>query len=58
DLVLMDCEMPVMNGFEATRAFRQQELKLQKSRKPVIALTAHVLREERQRARDTGMDEV
>ena len=58
DLVLMDCEMPVMNGFEATRAFRQQESKLHRVRKPVVALTAHVLREERQKARATGMDDV
>jgi len=58
DLVLMDCEMPVMNGFDATRALRQQETKLYRERKPVIALTAHVLKEFRQQARDMGMDDV
>ena len=54
----MDCEMPVMNGFDATRALRQQESKLYRERKPVIALTAHVLKEFRQQARDMGMDDV
>ncbi|MEE2731234.1 MAG: 7TM diverse intracellular signaling domain-containing protein [Pseudomonadota bacterium] len=58
DLVLMDCEMPVMDGFDATRGFRQQESKLHRAHKPVIALTAHVLQEERQKARSAGMDEV
>ncbi|RLT95144.1 MAG: hybrid sensor histidine kinase/response regulator, partial [Ketobacter sp.] len=58
DLVLMDCEMPVMNGFDATKAFRQQESKLHQAHKPVIALTAHVLKQERQKARDIGMDDV
>ena len=58
DLVLMDCEMPIMNGFDATKAFRQQESKLHRAHKPVIALTAHVLKRERQKARDIGMDDV
>lgn len=56
-LVLMDCEMPVMNGFDATRALRQQESKL-REHKPVIALTAHVLKEFKQKARAMGMDDV
>jgi len=58
DLVLMDCEMPIMNGFDATRALRQQESKLHHVRKPVIALTAHVMDELKQNANHAGMDEV
>ena len=49
--------MPVMNGFDATRALRQQESKL-REHKPVIALTAHVLKEFKQKARAMGMDDV
>ncbi|CAL0316488.1 unnamed protein product [Lupinus luteus] len=40
DYILMDCEMPVMNGFEATRQIREME-KLNGIRIPIIALTAH-----------------
>ncbi|MEE2730075.1 MAG: 7TM diverse intracellular signaling domain-containing protein [Pseudomonadota bacterium] len=57
DAVLMDCEMPVMDGYEATRLLRQQETKLQQSHKPVIALTAHVLSEHKHKAEQAGMDD-
>ncbi len=57
DAVLMDCEMPVLDGYEATRLLRQQEAKLQRQRKPVIALTAHVLTEHKARAEQAGMDD-
>ena len=57
DLVLMDCEMPVMDGYEATRLLRQQEAKLQQEHKPVIALTAHVLTEHKHKAEQAGMDD-
>ncbi len=42
DLVLMDCSMPVMSGFEATRKIREQEIVLEKDPIPIVALTAHV----------------
>ncbi len=42
DLVLMDCSMPEMDGFEATRAIRHIEKKLGRKQTPVVALTAHV----------------
>lgn len=42
DFVLMDCEMPDMNGYQTTRLYRQWENENQQREKPVIALTAHV----------------
>ncbi len=42
DLVLMDCSMPEMDGFEATRAIRKWENKEQRTTTPIVALTAHV----------------
>ncbi len=41
-LVLMDCSMPVMDGFEATRAIRKREQEEGRERLPILALTAHV----------------
>jgi CheY-like chemotaxis protein len=57
DLVFMDCQMPVMNGFEATRKIRQWEQETGTRRLPVIALTAGVLDEDRQLCTDAGMDD-
>lgn len=56
DLVLMDCEMPVMDGFEATARLRAWESLAGRPRTPVVALTAHILSEHRERAREAGMD--
>jgi len=52
DLVLMDVQMPVMDGLEATRRIRRE---LGLTRLPIIALTAGVLAEEQQAARDAGV---
>lgn len=55
DIILMDVQMPVMNGYEATEAIR----KLEKSgfRTPIIGLTAGVLLGEKEKCIDAGMDE-
>ena len=57
DLVLMDCEMPVMDGYSATRKFRQYEQEVYAPHTPVIAMTAHVMEEHREKALGSGMDD-
>jgi len=54
DLVLMDMRMPVMDGYTATGEIRKWEEAHQRSATPVIALTAHALREDRQKCLDAG----
>lgn len=56
DLVLMDCEMPVLDGFSATERLRAWEASEQRPHTPVVALTAHILGEHKERARLVGMD--
>ncbi|MDD0977397.1 hybrid sensor histidine kinase/response regulator [Pseudomonas fontis] len=56
DLVLMDCEMPVLDGFSATQQLRAWEAETERRRTPVVALTAHILAEHKERARLAGMD--
>ena len=56
DLVLMDCEMPILDGFSATQQLRAWEVSHQRIRTPVVALTAHILSEHKERARQAGMD--
>ncbi len=55
DAVLMDCHMPVLDGYAATLALREREGA--GARTPVIAMTAGVLKEERTRCLDVGMDD-
>lgn len=56
-MVLMDCEMPGMDGFDATRRIRTYEREHDKQRIPIIALTAHISAAARQRCLDVVMDE-
>ncbi len=55
-LVLMDCQMPVLDGYETTKALRQRE-QGSGERLPVIALTASALQADRQRCMDADMDD-
>ncbi|XP_044959368.1 probable histidine kinase 2 [Hordeum vulgare subsp. vulgare] len=55
DVILMDCQMPVMNGYEATRRIREEESRYG-IRTPIIALTANSAEEGLQDAMEAGMD--
>lgn len=58
-LIFMDCQMPVMDGFEATAKLRALEKKQKQQSQPlrIIAMTAHAMDNDRQRCLDAGMDE-
>lgn len=56
-LILMDCEMPELDGFEASRQIRTLEAEQGLTPVPIVALTAHVLEVHRQQGRDAGMND-
>jgi len=58
DLIFMDCQMPLMDGFEAVRRIRELEkTAANRMHTPIVALTAHALPSDRQNCLDAGMDD-
>ena len=57
DVVLMDCEMPELDGRAATEEIRTLEGAMQRSRLPIVALTAHAMETDRQQCLAAGMDD-
>ncbi len=57
DLVLMDCQMPVLDGYQATRRWRAHEAQAGAERLPVVAMTANAMAGDRERCLQAGMDD-
>lgn len=57
DVIIMDCEMPVMSGFEATKRLRALELKTRQLPIAIIALTGHVLEKDKNNCLKSGMND-
>jgi len=57
DIILMDCEMPQLDGYETVRLIRTQEQREKLKRSRIVAVSAHASSDHQQRARDAGMDE-
>lgn len=57
DLILMDISMPIMDGFEATQTIRKSTFAHNQNNIPIVALTAHAIKGDRERCIQSGMDE-
>ncbi|PLX12675.1 MAG: hybrid sensor histidine kinase/response regulator [Marinilabiliales bacterium] len=57
DIVLMDVQMPVMDGFQSTRGIRKYEKENKLKHTPIVALTANAVGDEREKCFDSGMDD-
>ncbi|MBU2431315.1 MAG: response regulator, partial [Proteobacteria bacterium] len=57
DLILMDCQMPEMDGFEATRRIREHEARLNKEPVPIIAMTGNAFESDRKKCLEAGMND-
>lgn len=57
DLILMDCQMPGLDGFDATRTIRAIEAEAGSGRVPIVAFTANVMASDRQQCFEAGMDD-
>ncbi|WP_175530323.1 response regulator [Desulfobacula phenolica] len=57
DMILMDCQMPVMDGFEATRQIRENEKILKMDHIPIVAMTGNAFEKDRQKCFEAGMDD-